>query len=162
METKEWIFHDKTAWGPGPWQDEPDKVQWEDPETKRPCLAVRNVHGSGGWCGYVAVLPGEPSYGKNDLDLEVHGGLTFSSFCAEDNKEHGICHIPGPGEPDKVWWLGFDCGHYGDLSPAMAARDKELGINPVAEEVYRDLEYLKEQCHELAKQLGPNPDKCPM
>ncbi len=30
METKEWRFIDKSKWGEGPWQSEPDKMQWLD------------------------------------------------------------------------------------------------------------------------------------
>ena len=38
-----------------------------------------------------------------DMYFNVHGSLTFS-----DN-------YPGyPVENDGLWWLGFDCGHYGD------------------------------------------------
>ena len=33
MEHKTWTTDVKSAWGPGPWQDEPDKEQWEDPAT---------------------------------------------------------------------------------------------------------------------------------
>jgi hypothetical protein len=46
-----WTFVDKRKWGPGPWMDEPDKIQYPDPETGLPCLAVRGPLGS--WCGYV-------------------------------------------------------------------------------------------------------------
>src|SRR5437868_4216905 len=35
--------------GPGPWWDEPDKVQWIDPATDLDCLAVRGPFGA--WCG---------------------------------------------------------------------------------------------------------------
>jgi len=44
-----WQWLDKSTWGPGPWQEEPDKVQWQDPQTGSVCLAVRGP--MGGWCG---------------------------------------------------------------------------------------------------------------
>jgi hypothetical protein len=38
-----WTTIDKSSWGNGPWQTEPDKAQWQDEETGLPCLAVRNA-----------------------------------------------------------------------------------------------------------------------
>ena len=109
---------DKSGWGEGPWNDEPDKLQWQDEKTGLPCLIVRNRK-MGNWCGYVGVPDGHPFYDMPDDEaqnmVEVHGGLTFSSFCQEtDSEREGVCHVPGEGEPDNVWWLGFDCAHSGD------------------------------------------------
>ena len=83
MKTLEYNFVDKSTWGPGPWQDEPDKRQWLDqfirriqllsnitiPSMSLPCLIVR--HDS------------------------VHYGHSLTSL--------------REGEEDSVWWLGFDC-----------------------------------------------------
>lgn len=94
----EYRFIDKTTWGPGPWQTEPDKIQWQDMATGLACLAVRHpVHGH--WCGYVGVPEGHPLFGKSYDDAErfdVHGGITFADTCQEDEQEQGICHIPQP------------------------------------------------------------------
>jgi hypothetical protein len=38
MKAIEYLFLDKSEWGAGPWQIEPDKVQWQDNETGLPCL----------------------------------------------------------------------------------------------------------------------------
>jgi hypothetical protein len=38
MDTIEYRTIDKSQWGPGPWQDEPDKKQWQDEATGLPCL----------------------------------------------------------------------------------------------------------------------------
>src|SRR4051812_36910623 len=91
-------FVNKTAWGNGPWQSEPDKVQWVDKATGLDCLAV--LHDSSGhWCGYVGVPEGHPNFQKDYEQVEpwpeVHGGLTFASFCHEGD-EHGVCHVPAP------------------------------------------------------------------
>lgn len=158
METKTYSFIDKSIWGDGQWQNEPDKIQWQDEETGLPCLAVRHTS-SGHWCGYVGVDEGHPlfnigySYGDNSPDstLEVHGGITFSDFCQEDGKEHGICHIPAPGEPDRVWWFGWDCAHAWDMSPGH--HSYFAGLNLGRQDAYRTLEYVKSQRHELARQL---------
>jgi hypothetical protein len=42
METIEYRTQDKTQWGNGDWQNEPDKKQWQDTETGYPCLIVCN------------------------------------------------------------------------------------------------------------------------
>ncbi len=57
MFTKEWQgVVDKSEWGPGPWQDEPDKAQWLDAGSRLPCLIVRGPVGA--LCGYVGLPPG--------------------------------------------------------------------------------------------------------
>lgn len=152
MEYREYRHIDKSVWPErGPWDDEPDKIQFEDEATKLPCLIVRGPHG--GLCGYVGVAEGHPFFGKEydscDPWPRVHGGLTFSSFCAEDGKEHGICHTPGPGEPDRVWWLGFDCAHSGDISPKYDRRERFDGYG-----TYKALGYVKAECARLAEQLS--------
>jgi len=122
----------------GPWSAEPDRQEWK--YKGFPCLIVRNHMGV--LCGYVGVPSNHPYYQMNyeEIPLEVHGGLTYSQHCREN-----ICHKPAEGEPDDVWWLGFDCGHYGDLIPCY----KDL--NPDFE--YRDMNYVKAEVEGLADQL---------
>jgi hypothetical protein len=145
---------DKSAWKPGPWQDEPDKEQFSDPETGFPCLVKRNSFGA--LCGYVGVAAGHPWYEKDydDVDADVHGGLTYSNFCQDDIIEsHSICHVPDEGEPEKVWWLGFDCGHYDDVSPQMESLHY---FTPRSDDlfprVYKTFGYVKAECALLARQ----------
>jgi hypothetical protein len=86
--------------------------------------SLRRSPFSGSWCGYVAVPPGHPYHGApyDDVPVEVHGDLTFASYCNEEDAEHGVCHVALPGEPERVYWLGFDFGHFLDMSP-----QKDLG-----------------------------------
>jgi hypothetical protein len=137
----------KAEWGDGPWQQEPDREDFEF--AGFPCLALRNYHGS--WCGYVGVPPGHPAHGVpyDDVDVNVHGGLTYSNRCQEP-----ICHSPKPGESDDVWWLGFDCGHGFDFIPGLVAVLKTIGVDHYSYgEVYRDLNYVKAEIRSLAEQL---------
>lgn len=163
--TREYRTVDKTSWGPGPWQDEPDKAQWIDPATGLDCLLVRN--GGGALCGYVGLPPEHPWHGKGyseclvgcgddwcyrhspEATARVHGGLTFAAACADtaDESRH-ICHVPEPGRPHDVWWFGFDCAHSQDYSPAYAHRWERI-----PSEVYRDVEYVQDECAALAQQL---------
>lgn len=159
---------DKTAWPPGPWQTEPDKVQWVDRETALDCLAVRQRR-LGHWCGYVGVPPGHPFYGivydacpvagcaelwcehRPETLLEIHGGITYSGACQEGDEATSICHVPLDGRPDEVWWFGFDCAHSGDLCPSYYNQ-----IAPVSsgKEMYRTLMYVQAECATLAAQLA--------
>lgn len=158
---------DKSAWGAGPWQDEPDKLQWLDAATGYDCLVVRGP--SGAICGYVGLPPEHPCHGANyesvraprDKDgdrvwIEVHGGLTFAGLCQEDvSEDQGICHVPLPGRPDKVWWLGFDCAHAYDILPGRAAREVTQIYEPftVSGSSYRDVGYVRREVAKLADQL---------
>lgn len=153
----EWNHRDKSAWGDGPWQKEPDKVQWVDQKTGLDCLLHRSPLGA--WCGYVGVAEGHPAFGQkyDRVDVEVHGGLTYSSFCQEvEHESRGVCHIPLPGRPEKVWWLGFDCAHYGDFCPVYdgkSSKDRGLPESYYSQKTYRDRSYARKETQKLARQL---------
>lgn len=150
-----WTTRDRSAWRPGPWDDEPDKVSWTDPATGRPCLIHRGP--SGALCGYVAVDPGHPLHGAgyDDADgtgVEVHGGLTYADRCQDtDSEASGICHVPEPGAPEDVWWFGFDCAHAGDLAPRYADEDLQFSGRP---DVYRTVDYVVGEVERLARHLA--------
>src|SRR3990167_2292622 len=82
---------DRSKWAPGPWDAEPDRLDWR--EGGFPCFAQRNAMGA--WCGYVGVPEGhwafEKQYGV--VNVDVHGGLTYSEHC-----QGHICHVPPPRE----------------------------------------------------------------
>lgn len=162
---REWTWIDRKAlgWPSGEWDDEPDKVHWKDAATGLDCLAVRNPR-RGNWCGYVAVTEGHPAFGNgySDVDADVHGGLTFADFCQETEGPHrGICHVPFPGEPDRVWWLGFDCAHAWDYCPEdKRLADEKGGCFTIGyDETYRTLGYVRMHCRNLAHQLAAMKDQ---
>lgn len=140
--------------GPGLWVDEPDRIEWR--AHGLPCLIQRN-YSFGNLCGYVGVPPGHPAHGKGidtpDADLDVHGGVTYASAC-----NGHICHVPAPGEPDDVWWLGFDCGHAWDLAPHDAKHSPGLYVGEqsgmLPRPQYRDIAFVRVQCEQLAEQLS--------
>ena len=154
---------DKSLWGEGPWQHEPDRAEWE--HAGLPCLAIRHPH-SGHWCGYAAVPPQHPYHGRGqeEVDVDVHGGLTYAKACHAD-----VCHVPKPGEPDNVWWFGFDCAHAGDLACIMLYQLKAgtgypwpekpydhavaLAADDYRVDCYRTLDYVVVQTNYLAEQL---------
>jgi len=153
MQRIEYSHFDKSTWGKGPWLTEPDKVQWLDPETSLPCLIVRNRLGA--WCGYVGVSKSHVAFEKfyDDVDVDVHGGLTFASKCQSHDGDqetlacNTICHIVDEGEDDDVWWLGFDCAHWQDFMPSSPMNIHGSGV------VYRTQQYVTSEVERLAKQL---------
>ena len=102
----------------------------------------------GAWCGYAAVLPGHPYFERDiwSINADVDGGPTYADHCAGD-----ICHAPPPGEPDYVWWIGFDCAHACDLSPYWLATGFNIALPHAA---YRDLAYVQREVNRLAEQLA--------
>lgn len=153
MQELSYTTMDRAGWKAGPWDCEPDKVQFTDEATGLPCLIVRGPVGA--LCEYVGVSEGHPAFKKDygDIDVDVHGGLTFADECQPGFEDKVICHKPAPGEPDNVWWLGFDCAHCDDLAP---------GYHPILGDeysslfngVYRDINYVRTECASLAAQLA--------
>lgn len=144
----------------GPWHDEPDHVDFES--SGFPCILHRGPQGA--WCGYVAVPPGHPWHGKDYDDCRVgeddwpsvHGGLTYANAC------HGaVCHVAKPGEPEDVWWLGFDCNHSEDVSLSDFYFDIKFRNDPnwprratssSYGESYKTVEYVRAETERLARQ----------
>ena len=171
--TREYRTFDKSQWGAGAWHTEPDKIQWIDEATDQDCLIVRGL--SGALCAYVGVKPSHPWHGKGYAQctlpiacgeswcnhsvgslVGVHGGVTFTNKCQDvDDECEGVCHRPVAGREDHVWWIGFDCAHYNDVSPGYAAlMSRELGgPSMFGDGEYRDVAYVVAQVRTLAEQL---------
>jgi len=131
---------------PGPWDQEDNRVDFKHAGTA--CFIKRNHLGV--WCGYVSVAKTHPAYGldydaiNEKFAFDVHGGLTYTEKCQGE-----LCHVPEPGDPSDVWWLGFDCGHTFDLTPSMDF----LGLPMSEYNVYRDQKYVTEETKKLAEQV---------
>ncbi len=176
METIEYTEVDsRTDWGVGPWDSEPiDKIQWRDPISGLPVMIRRGPLGA--WCGYVGIEDPEHPWFEQDVwslsdddtsihpEVQVHGGLTFASFCHEGDEPEGerICHVTEEGDPEKVWWLGFDTAHYMDLVPGMApsstyGKDMEKAGIPrpvLSEGSYKNQAYITTEVLGLARQIA--------
>jgi hypothetical protein len=113
-------------------------------------------NGLGYRCGYVRVPAGHPWHGKDydDVDVEVHGGLTF----AEPDTD---C---GKGGEDNAWWLGFDCAHLGDakdpdlLTPEQRRYEEDFSRRYprhfTDRETVKTTEYVTAECCRLAEQAA--------
>lgn len=136
----------RDGWPAGPWDDEPDFVEFEHVGFQ--CMIMRGPLGA--WCGYAAVTNEHPAYGKGrlEVDIAVHGGLTLA------NGER-----PGKGGED-AWWFGFDCGHAWDITPALMGfpqlRDifESLGRLDGIQATYRDMAYAIQETERMAEQLA--------
>jgi len=150
----------KEQWGPGPWQDEPDRLDWRDERTGLHC-AIRRNDLFGNLCGYVGVPVGHPFHGWS-YDDKIHsrpedyeGTLddigvvaAFMNALGED-REHGTIDLgmalkvhqgiswsgrgPTNDMPSGLWWFGFDCGHAWDYMPGLSKRLEALPKNALDE-----------------------------
>ncbi len=161
MKDRQWNYpagfiYKREKWPPGPWDGESDKMQFADPETGMACLIVRNSIGA--LCGYVGVDRGHPLHGRGYEQVgffDVHGGLTFADGCSPcpDDPELGICHVSESGEPDNLWWFGFDCSHCYDVTPGMIVMLAGLRNPDNDRRNYKTVEYVKAECASLARQI---------
>lgn len=142
----------RAGWPPGPWDDELDKYEWRS--NGYPCLVVR-APVTGALCGYVGLRPGHPWYGKgyDDIEIEVHGGLTYSNTGCRGH----ICHVPGDGEDDLVHWIGFDCSHFRDVMPQLEATRIRAGLPERPGGIfgfgtYKDVAYVRAEVERLRGQ----------
>lgn len=157
MTEKTYTFIDHAGFGPGPWDAEPDKIVWVDEDTGLPCMIHRNFLGA--LCGYVGIPAEHPWHGmayndctlpepcedawcEHSLEVEVHGGLTYSGMNQPVDENHMGVGIP---ETKGFWWFGFDCSHACDVTPLLE------GVNPRA--AYRNVAYVKAEVRHLATQL---------
>lgn len=156
-----------------------DKIAWRDPATNYECIIMRDPRGHY-LSGYVAVPPSHPLYGFDhaaippDLDIEVHGGLTYSAICDGGpspsrrllNEARSICHV-APGRlryapiehatdhrpsHDDAWWFGFRCNHIYDIVPG-AGNDRSRFLGHETGATFKDEGYVYGQVVDLAAQL---------
>ena len=96
---------------------------------------------------------------RPDCAINVHGGLTYSDACQAGGK---ICHVPREGEPETVWWFGFDCAHCNDYSRMDSKRfegteNASFMCEPPnrwnSTTTYRSVNYVRGEVERLAEQL---------
>lgn len=92
--------------------------------------------------GYVAIDKNSKFCGLGyfEIDLDVHGGLTFSDAYSDK--------LPFPKTFKDKWIIGFDCAHYQDLIPIML----EQGL-PQGDDTYRTMGYVQDELEKLVNQL---------
>lgn len=83
----------------------------------------------------------------------VHGGITYAD--GGKNSHHPI--------DSDLWWLGFDCGHYGDcpdydMLEELFGDDENVQHRLEERSIYegyevRTLEYVQQECKNLVDQI---------
>jgi hypothetical protein len=174
---------EKSEWGPGSWQEEPDELDWVDEATGYKCLIKR--HWTGCLNGYVGLSEGHPMYGKRygdriplddapslPLNADSLGGIPLLLELMHDEL-HGadglaaidvVFQVHGSvtftdfweDQDNGLWYFGFDTGHCDDYQPGLiASTEKALGYTSPLRQygTYRDLAYVQAECRSLAKQL---------
>jgi hypothetical protein len=163
--------HDRSTWGKGLWDGEPDREQWSDSMTGYPCLAIRCDLGM--WAGYVGVYPEHPAFGQEIDDLP---GVNFWCYTDEHHfiepwpvDPNAVVNVDDPKEsilqvvrmPDYLWFFGFDFAHAGDIIPsvvvAMANVQRSLNrtaLDKAFKSTYKDLAYVKKTCETVAIELA--------
>ncbi|WP_296720696.1 hypothetical protein [Erythrobacter sp.] len=167
---------ERRPYGEGPWENEPDRVAWQDAATGYACLILRQRNGT--LAGYVAIGSSHPLWCyerdaiPSELGITPHKGLDYASLCDEyEPSEVRICHVghgqlshlttplaadsDAAGAPD-AWWFGFACDKVGDLLPEGNSRnDKNREDGP---RLYRDIGYVADQVVQLANKLSALDD----
>lgn len=92
-------------------------------------------------CGYVAIPEDHSLFNKNSelYELKVHGGITFNEL------GYNCAGLSNKDNDKKLQWVGFDCGHFGDLIP---------GIGKVNEnDELKDMRFVLNEIQGLVGQL---------
>lgn len=143
---------DKTLWGDGPWQNEPDELRFE--YKGYTCELRRNIFVTGAWCGYVFMkstckASTDDKYKASQL-IKVHGEITYAYLGIDDSTGEEICI------------LGFDLGHLNDLMPLKQTNTGMINLlNSLTEakgtyafkKIYRTMKYAKKQCESMVDQI---------
>lgn len=163
---------DKSGYGDGPWQREPDSEAWTDIETGYRCGIIRHPK-FGSLGGYVRVPDNHPLAGKSysaratipagwmerhvNIDQDVGAINVFCASLKMTETEAELCLLlfcHGGLTYGDDGWLGFDCGHAGDLQPGIKYMLRQAGVSTrINGDVYREFPYVKAQCTRLAKQI---------
>lgn len=134
-----------------PWKNEPDHLEFK--YRKYPCI-IQRAYLTGALCGYAGISPSHPFHKKKyheiENEIDVHGALTYAEEC-----QGNICHKQAENDDDHIWWLGFDCGHGGDISPKIDDQFDSPGIlkERLKYASYKTVAYVKAEIKKMVDQL---------
>jgi hypothetical protein len=121
---------DKSKWGRGEWDTEPDFSSWIDNETGY-LLEIHRYHGA--LNGYVTI--------PTALEIDQYAAFGYHYTITFNNVD----------KPNNHRRLGFDCGHGGDYNPSYSAIPEMEGLSFGL--TYRNFEYVKQCVERMAKSL---------
>jgi len=167
---------ERNDWPCGPWDNEPDMLDWEHAGLK--CAIRRGPMGH--LCGYVGIYKNHPLYGVDynarsetlrdmlndmmDKPVPDRFAVLLAALAGEiDPRPDVVFEVHGgltysdwqapEMAKDGCWWYGFDCAHVGDLAPKDMNFRMEHGWE-LRGDTYRDIEYVKAETERLADQLA--------
>lgn len=98
--------------------------------------------------GYVSVKNYVDYDSVFELNIDCHGGLTFGG------------NLPSEYSPKEQYYIGFDCGHFGDGIDVIQAVKYELMTSSEAAIVsstfgypVRSLDFVEDECKRIVDQL---------
>jgi len=151
---------DRTNWPPGPWDSEPDRIEWRDEATGLPCVIIR-PNNDGHLCGYVGVPIWHMFYGKHCDDIGFDDDEYTGPYRGVTYAKHGNAHVRHTqltNEPDRFWWLGFSCDGWGDGQPGRPI-DPEFGMSlDRVQRQYRTVPQVREDCTKFAQMIINKPE----
>lgn len=154
-----WTSEEKIKFcGHGEWVEEVDLLEFEYLDYRaricrifiREPFAEKEAYFGAHLCGYVQIPKTHPYFNQKEIDLDCHGGITFN----EAHEEH---------------WVGFDCGHSGDIiptseyfkntNPKLKDLRKSFPLphgfekHPLFNPIYRNMKFCITECINIIKQL---------
>ncbi len=135
------------------WESEPDFLSEKDEETGYQYFIAR-MPITGHLSGYVEVPEHHSFYGihyDNIPSGTFHGGITLSEFIyISTQTRFPIADFLQPymkeNNKNKVYLLGFDCNHGGDIAPEMYKRG-----DPFERGTYKNISFVRNECKNLCK-----------
>lgn len=79
-------------------------------------------------CAYIFIPSKHSLYGKSNIDLPVHGGVTLTEKFKDD------------------WCIAWDYAHAGDYYAGLPLGGKKWHTSEIIKEVHDACKYLKEVC----------------
>ena len=139
-------FYSKSRFPPGKWNSEPDYCRWI--RNGLVCVALRDMS-LGIWKGFVGLDKSHPCFGQSvedvlkapsmlDAFLSIYGGICTAGY------------LPSRYEEDakKLWWLGCETSHGGDLYPLLKTTpDMDIMLSG---QTYKDLNFIRRETNKLA------------
>lgn len=106
---------------------------------------------SGYRCGYISVPVDHPYYKVyyDEIDIDVHGGLTFSKF----SKVYPVI------TSKDTYWIGFDCSHCMDLCDLEFLKENDHKLYEIMNKIksnegtLKTKEYVHNECVNVIKHL---------
>lgn len=118
-------------------EKEGDELQW-DYNCSNGVIIHCSIHRNDvkALCGYITLTKDSSLYSVDydDINISAHGGITYQGYDQNEN-----------------WVIGFDCAHYGDLTPYFVLNN-DFPFDSFGE--YRDMQYVKAQCESMAEQAS--------